>query len=368
VVLCAYFIPTDRKKIFIRVLPFFLIAAAYISFRLFFLPCSKCSVLNLFSPGRIRDFILLSQDYLGQLILPAGLRGLFFGNTLFTKLSFITLAWLSSFVILVGIIIFRKKKLLFGLLFYLIGLLPVVNLVDHIDYFGVILCEHYLYIAGIGIFLILAGTIIFLNKKHGIIAKVLGAGLFLFFCGLTLINNNYYKDPVVFYKHILSLDPGHSFVRVNLGNIYLQKNMFDQAIQEGRSTLIWEEDAWDAYLLLGNAYRGKGQLDLAVKLYKKVIELNPVGIQGYMNLGITLAQAGDVAQAQSVFEDALARFPGSIDLHRNLGVFYANTGNLKKAILIWKEGLVLDPNEASFKENIASANKLLKNKSLKWKK
>jgi tetratricopeptide (TPR) repeat protein len=314
----------------------------------------------LLSLVKIKDFIFLSQDYLGQLILPAGLRGLFFGNALFIKPVLIILAWLISIIVLAGVIIFKKKKLLFGLLFYFIGLLPVINLLDHIDYFGVILCEHYLYLAGIGVFFILANLIIFLDKKIGIIIKGLMVALFLFLLSLTIINNNYYKNDIVFYKHILSLEKNHSFVRVNLGNAYLQKNMFDQAITEAQATLRTEPEAWDAYLLLGNAYKGKGQIDQAVKFYRKTIQLNPVGIQGYLNLAITLAESKDAAGAQSVFEDALTRFPDSLDLRRNLGVLYGNTGNLKKAILIWQEGLILNPNDQSLKENIALAKKLLK--------
>lgn len=363
VLLCAFSLQIDRKKIFAYVLPFWLIAAAYIIFRLFFLPCSKCTFLNLFSLSKIKDFIFLSQNYLGQLILPAGLRSLFFGNSLLIKPVLMFLAWLITITVLAGAIIFKNKKMFFGLLFYFIGLLPVVNLIDHIDYYGVILCEHYLYFASIGIFIILANVIMFLEKRIPVIIKALVALIFFFYFFLTLINNNYYKDEAVFYQHILSLEKKHSFVRINLGNAYVHKNMFDQAIKEGQETLRLEPDAWEAYLLLGNAYKGKRQFDQAVKFYKKTIQLNPVGIQAYLNLGIMLAEIDDVVQAENVFEEALIKFPDSVDLYRNLGALYGNTGRLKKAILVWQKGLTLSPGEQSLKDSISLANELLKNGS-----
>jgi Tfp pilus assembly protein PilF len=364
-VICALFLSVDKKKIFSYVLPFLLIGAGYVIFRLFFLPCSKCTLVNLFSLVKIKAFIFLFQDYLGQLVLPTGLRSLFFSNIWLVNSVFIVLALVITIGCLVGAIWFKQKILAFGLLFYFAGLLPVLNLIDHIEYFGVILSEHYLYLPCIGIFIILASAIIFLEKKNGIILKALLAALLGFYFCLTIINNNYYKNQVVFYRHLLSLEKNHSFARVNLGNAYLQKNMFDQAINEAQATLNLEPDAWDAYLLLGNAYKGKGQIDQAVKFYRKTIQLNPVGIQGYLNLGITLAEAEDTVAAQKVLEDALIKFPDSVDLHRNLGALYGNTGNLKKAISVWQEGLVLDPNDQGLMDNIGFANELLENKPLK---
>lgn len=361
VAICAFFLQIERKKIFIYVLPFWLIVGAYIVFRLFFMPCSKCTLMNLFSLMKIKDFIFLSQDYLSQLIFPVGLRSLFFGNaTLFIKTALIFLAWLITIACLAGAIIFKKKTLVFGLLFYFVGLLPAINLIDHIDYFGVILSEHYLYLSCIGIFFILANALIFLEKRIGISVKVLVAMFFLFYMCLTILNNNYYKEQIVFYRHILSVEKNHSFVRVNLGNAYFQKNMFDQAIKEAQATLSLEPDAWDAYLLLGNAFKGKGQIEQAIKFYRKTIQFNPVGIQGYLNLGITLAEAEDLAGAESVFKDVLIRFPDSIELRWNLGALYGNTGNFKKAILVWQEGLVLDPNDKRLRDNISYANELEK--------
>ncbi|HNW39512.1 MAG TPA: tetratricopeptide repeat protein [Candidatus Omnitrophota bacterium] len=364
-VLCAFFLKIDRKKIFVYTLPFWLIAAVYIVGRMFFLPCSKCTFLNLFSVFKIKDFILLSQNYLSQLILPAGLRNLFFGQAVFIKPVLIFSAWLITLACLAGAFIFKNKPLIFGLLFYFLGLLPTLNLIDHINYYGVILCEHYLYLAAIGGFLILANLVIFLEKKSGMIAKFFIGALFLFYFFLTLVNNNYYKDPITFYRQVLSVDKDHSFVRVNLGNAYLQKYMFDQAIQEGQAVLQAEPGAWDAYLLLGHAYKGKGEFDQAVKFYRQAIQLNPVGIQGYLNLGITLAETEDAVSAEGVFKEALARFPNSVDLHRNLGVLYGNTGKLKEAIRVWQEGLLLNPADQGLKDNINDAEELLKDGNLK---
>jgi hypothetical protein len=363
--LCAFCLKIDRKKVLIYSLPFWVIAAVYFVLRSFLLPWNKFSFFNFFSLLNLKDFILVSQNFLSQLILPVGLRNLFFGQALLITPLLLAFAWLITMLSLTGAIIFKKKSLIFGLLFYFTGILPALNLSDHLGYFGTILCEHYLYLAGIGIFFILANVILFLEKKSGIIVKFSVAALFLFYLFLTLLNCGFYKDPITFYRHILSVDKNHSFVGVNLGNAYLQKNMFDQAIIEGQSVLSLEPEAWDAYLLLGNASRGKGQINQAVKFYQKAIQFNPAGIQGYLSLGIVLAEAEDVVAAESVFKDALTRFPDSVDLRRNLGALYGNTGNLKEAILVWRAGLVLNPHDQGLKDNIIYAEELLKDGYLK---
>ena len=357
--LFSLFLPIDKKRIPRLILPYLLIAGLYILFRAFFMPCSKCTFSNFVSFTKIRDFIFLSQNYLSQLILPIGLRGLFFRDTLSIKVIFLILAWLITGVSLAGAVIFKRKTFIFGLILYFLSLLPTINLIDHISYYGVILCEHYLYLASIGIFFILASLIIFLERKIGFFAKLLTVVLFLFYFSLTIINNNYYKDEITFYRHILSVNKDNRFVRINLGNAYFQEKMFNQAINQAHMFLVGEPDAWEAYLLLGNAYFAKGQIDLAIEFFQKTIKFNPVGIQGYLNLGIAFAQLDKVVQAEKVFNEALIKFPSSVKLRKNLGALYGNMGDFKKAIFIWQGALLLDPQDQSLKDNISYANKLL---------
>jgi tetratricopeptide (TPR) repeat protein len=329
------------------------------------MPCSKCAFLNTLSLKNIYGFFWLTQEYLAQLILPAGLRTLFVGNAILMGKVLLFLSFATTLYCLIKAAVFRKKVFAFGILLYFIGLIPAANLIDHIGYFGTILCEHYLYLASAGLFIIAAYLLIRLSHHLNKAAKACIAACFLFYICLTIINNTNYKDEITFYNHILNVDKEHSFVRVNLGNAYYTNKMYDKAIEQAKLTLALEPDSWDAYLLLENVFKAKGDITRAIGFYRKTIAFNPVSVEGYLALGITLAESDYNKEAETVLREALIRFPDSVDIMRNLGALYGNTGKLEEAVKIWQQALVLSPEDRILKNNIRLAKELLKKKASK---
>lgn len=360
VIICALFLSVDKKKILIYLIPYALIGLSYFVLRSRFMPCSKCNFANILSLGKISSFIWLTQEYLGQLILPAGLRTLFFRNDIFLKHVLLFLSFVITVYCLVKSLVFKKRIFMFAIILYFIGLIPTINLIDHISYFGTILCEHYVYFASIGLFIIIAYLIIQLSYRFNKLAKACVVACFSFYICLTIVNNANYKDEMTFYNHILSVDKQRSFVRVNLGNVYYSNKMYDKAIEQAKLMLAAEPGSWDAYLLLGNIFKAKGDIRKAIEFYKKTIAFNPVGVEGYLSLGITLAESDYNKEAETVLRGALIKFPDSTDIMRNLGALYANTGELEKAIKVWQQALILNPDDKIIKNNIRIAKELLK--------
>ncbi len=360
VIICALFLSIDKKKILIYLIPYALIGLSYFVLRSRFMPCSKCNFVNILSWGKISGFIWLTQEYLSQLILPAGLRILYFGNGILLRQVLLFLSFVITAYCLIKAAVFKKKIFLFAIILYFIGLIPTVNLIDHIGYFGTILSEHYVYFSSIGLFIIIAYLIIQLSYRFNKLAKACIVVCFSFYICLTIVNNTNYKDEMAFYNHILNVDKQHSFVRVNLGNAYYTNKMYDKAIEQAKFTLAAEPDSWDAYLLLGNIFKARGDIRKAIGFYKKTIAFNSVGVEGYLALGITLAESDYTKEAETVLRDALIRFPDSVDIMRNLGALYGNTGKLEEAIKIWQQALILEPDDKIIKDNIHIAKELLK--------
>lgn len=360
IILCAAFLGIDKKKAAVFLTPYILISAAYFLFRSRFLPCEKFGFFDAFSLKNISGFILLAQKYFGQLVLPIGLRPPFLLNNFILDLFFIFLSVIIFAYSLIKALVYKEKIFIFGVIFYFLCLAPVVNLVDHVAYYGSILSEHYVYLASLGMFFFISYIIVKTAKSFNKAVKAYAAALILFYMSLTVMNNTYYKNEIIFFNHILDVDKEHSFVRVNLGFSYSENRMYDLAEKQAELLLAKEPDSWDAYLLLGNIYKMKREFNKAIRYYKKAVEFNPVGVEGYLSLGVTLDEAGYIADAETVFKLGISKIPDSVELMRCLGVFYGNKGEFNKAITVWQRALDLDPDNIAIANNIEMAKKFSK--------
>lgn len=362
VIMCAALLGIDKKKAAVFLTPYILISALYLFFRSRFLPCGKFGIIDTFSLKNIFGFILLAQKYAEQLILPAGLRPLFFLDNAFSSFLFIFLSVIIFSYSLIKALIYKERIFIFAVVFYFLCLAPTINLVNHIFYFGSILSEHYVYLASIGMFISISYIIVKTAKPFNKAVKACAAVLFLFYASLTVINNTYYKNEITFFNHILDVDKKHSFVRVNLGVSYLEKGLYELAAKQAKLVLAEEPNCWSAYLLLGNVYKKKQEPDKAILYFKKAVEFNPVGVEAYLSLGATLAASGYTADAERVLTLAMSKIPDSVELMRYLGVFYKNKGEFNKAIAVWQRALDLEPDNRIIINNIEIVNKLLKHK------
>ena len=420
--LCAVYSGVDKKKIYLSLLPFFIICALYLFLRSQFMPSDKLSLMGAVSLKKAGLFFYLCHDYLKQLVLPYGLRA-----RIVPRSAILIAAMIPVFLLywlLIKMFFKRNKIIIFASFYYLIALLPLLNLSDNLPGFGPILSEPYVYIASAGFFMILAWALLQYCRRP--LAWVCAVLIILFYGSLTFINNINYKDEFTFYSYLLKVDPGNNLARINLGNIYLERKQFDLARQEANIVLTREPGAWDAWLLLGNLNKEKGELGKALEFYDralvfnprssqalnnigliyktqgrmdkakenfqkalqispesipamqnladcliaeklypealmlcdKILTLDPDSVSGRVKIGIIAASAGNFKEAELIFQEALRLAPDSIEVLKNMGVFYANSGDLDKAIFLWKEALKIKPDECQIKEDIERADSL----------
>ena len=316
--ICTLFMKIDKKKIPILLTPYLLIALLYFGLRNIFMPCDTLGLSSFFHPAEIAAFFVNAQEYFWQLVLPLGLKVKLFHISPIIRYIFI----ICSFLIFIFLFIraFKKKDkvIIFGLALYFIGLLPTLSLDENIKYFGPLLAEHYVYNACIGFSVLLAYSILRLYSVYRSTAKFALSVICIYFSALTITTNLYYKDEIVFYSYILSIDKDNVIAHLNLGNAYYEKGMYAEAMEQARLALEREPFGWYSYLLIGNIYMTKGDLIRAIEMYNKTLILNPKSYEAYNNLGLIAWRQGKIETAAMNFKRAADLNPGAAGPLHNL--------------------------------------------------
>ena len=190
----------------------------------------------------------------------------------------------------------KDKLVFFSISWFLIMLLPCLNIYPINAY----MAEHWLYLPSIGFFLIIAKGISYLyrSRKFKILAIALILGILSWHAYLTIKQNNYWSQPLVFYKRTLRYNPQSARMHHNLGLVYANMNQIKQAITE----------------------------------FNKAIELNPEYTQAYSNLGVMYNYINKTDEAIASFQKAIEIEPGFAIAHNNLALLYFKQKKYELAI------------------------------------
>lgn len=305
--------------------PFFLLLGFYGVLRLTVLDFSKIAHSGLVIPptafyARALTACKAVFMYFRFLFYPAGFQMETYLPTARSIAEGASLAAVMGVVLLAGLVYYankRDKLVFFGLAWYFMGLLPVLNLFP----MNANVAVHWLYLPSAGLFFVL--SLIFrrftgaLTAGRGaalggsvFLASVLAVGAVL--GGVTWKKNAEWRDEETLYKHVL-LYSRTPRVYVNLGNIYTRKGDFDNA----------------------------------VKYYMLAKEIAPGQTEIYVNLGYVYIAKRDYSKAEEVLRQGVAISPRHANAHFNLGVAYANMGRLQEAVLEIKKTLELNPNHTA---------------------
>jgi tetratricopeptide (TPR) repeat protein len=256
-----------------------------------------------------------------------------------------------------GILFSRwSRKIPFGLLFFLITLLPVLPLK--------IIAERYTYLPYIGIFYIIGEGLSGLLRWRFPFTKIARIFILILFTGtiaalailshqrcqvwkdsLTLwndvlkkypnsqpayhhrgtayLNMGEYERAISDYHQALRVNPGHPqtySVYHNLGAAYHNQKEFDRAISHYSQSIEKKPDYFLAYHHRGLAYIEKGEYDRAIADFNKVIEINPRFAEAYYN-------RGNAYLKQNLTDHAISDYTKAIEINPKFYLAYYNRGN-----------------------------------------
>ncbi len=103
--------------------------------------------------------------------------------------------------------------------------------------------------------------------------------------------------------------PGDVAVRVELGNLYMDAERWEEAIRWYREALALDDSLTEVVTDLGACLVSSGQPAEALAEFEKVLKADPAHRNALYNKGIALLKMGRAADAVAVWEELLNRHP-----------------------------------------------------------
>ncbi len=276
--------------------------------------------------------------YIRLLFLPVNLNAehvLALSFSLFDLRVIVSLASLILFLVFTFMAYRLSKTVAFGMTWFFITLLPLLNLLFPVTPYFV--AERYLYLPSVGFCLIAALTCkrfsnidvpqytLYLSKA---VAFIILTGILYLYSGMAINRNFDWVSDYALWSKTVKQSPGSSRAHNNLGVAYAEKGMIPEALTEFKTALKYDPHYQIAYSNLGESYRKKGMWDLAISSYEKALMINPRNTSVMNNLGNVYSTVGKFDLAIDIYNKALRINPGHAQLHINLDL-----ANRKKALL-----------------------------------
>ena len=161
--------------------------------------------------------------------------------------------------------------------------------------------------------------------------------------GVLYYNKGLYEEAVSAFMRSLELDPKMQVAQRNLEVAYFTTGYYDKRVGELRERLRVKPEDRDARWELGRAYSLIGHLPQAVAEFKELLRYHANDLGAIVQLGLAEKAGGDLEQAQMWFEKALAIEPTSSVVHFYIGEVVYNRGLNDEALSSLKRAIELNP-------------------------
>jgi len=252
-----------------------------------------------------------------------------------------------------------KHELIFGLLFYLITIVSVLQIIP----FGeAMVPERYSYIPYIGVFFIFGQFFSYIkDKKFSFNGRIKSIVYIVFviltvlYSFLTIERNKVWKNGIVLFTDVIEKYPEHEYGWWARGNSKYNMGDFNGALSDFNIAIKLKPYFPEAINNRGNIYIKIYKFESAIDDFNKAIEINPQFADAYFNRGIVYAKIGKYDSAFDDFNKAIKLNPQYADAYSNRGIVYALIGKYDRAIDDFNKLIELKPyySEAYFNRGFA---------------
>lgn len=297
--------------------------------------------------------------YLGKTLWPVNLAFIYPRWTVSTAQL-----WQFIFPVAAAALVFAVWKLrtrtrgpLAAILFFGGSLVPVMGFFNLYAFRYSYVADHWQYLPCIGlIVLVCAGLALGVRRLAWPTWMAQGLGVLLVgtLAVLSARETPMYHDKITFYRELIARNPGCWMAYSNLGNVYLEANESDAAIEAFKETLKFRPNFADVRSNLGAAYSQAGRFEEAVAYYESALKLKPDLAEARNNLGSALVRLGRWDEAIAQYRQALRLNPTYEEAHNNLGYALAQTGHPDEAIAEYRRALQLKPDYVDARNNLGN--------------
>jgi Tfp pilus assembly protein PilF len=125
-----------------------------------------------------------------------------------------------------------------------------------------------------------------------------------------------------------------------------------KATEEYLASLTARPDQWDSHYNLGNYYLNRGEYRQALASYDTALKLEPQAVLAMVNASIAYARLGENDKAQKSLQQALKVAPGSGAANFNMGLLNAEQNQPKEAERYLRAAFKADPQMAAAAYNL----------------
>lgn len=221
----------------------------------------------------------------------------------------------------------RRPYLLWGWLWYLVMLLPVIGI---IQVGGQAMADRYSYLPLIGVFvsLVFGGAELVERVRLPGWASCAAAGLLLSVLAVVAHQQaGYWRDSVTLHERSLAVTERNWKAWQGLADAKIEAGSFDDAITAGEQATGILPTFPEGWQTMGIAYASKGDYGKAVACFKRALELRPDYFNAVSNLGSVAGNLGDFRQAADYFRQALRIKPGDPETMYYLGMSLFRAGD-----------------------------------------
>ena len=263
-------------------------------------------------------------------------------------------------VFMAAVIVYGRhsRKVIFGSLFFLITLLPVLQLVPIGQAMA---ADRYTYIPSIGLFYLTGEAFVWLYRKKGSYERVVktvlpiaGISMVILLSFLTWNRCQVWKDGITLWSDVLKNYPDEPVAYSNRGLALYKKGTYHQALTDFSQALKISPRFVDARNNRGIVYKQLKDYKRALADYTESLQINPRYVKAYSNRGLVYHHMREYEKALVDFNQALAIDPQFAIAYYNRGNTYTSIGEDDKAIADYREALKIDPNYAEACNNRAN--------------
>lgn len=234
----------------------------------------------------------------------------------------------------------RFKMVSFGLLLFLLGLMPTSSFVPLQDN----LAERRMYLPLAGLVIALLGTAGTL-RIHDKVRNAAFTVLLLAAAWATHGRSRLWSDDLLMWQDVIALDPGNARAHSWLGGALAMRNDCGGAAREYKRAVDLEGMTLANGTNLGTAYECSRQPELALNTWRQLVRLHP-NANAYNRIGYLEAVRNNIQPSLEAFEEALRLDPNNATAYAYRGTANAALRRTAAAKDDFRRALKLEPGNA----------------------
>ncbi len=272
-------------------------------------------------------------------------------------------AWIILVVLMGGIgwLARGRRWIIFTAAWFILALLPVLNVVPLINEYSLILtAEHFLYVPLLGATLAIAFILERLSSVNVFIRNSLRILIITACILLAWHQNNFWRSEITLFKRMAQYEPRFARGHALLGKSYYFNKQYDQALASYEHARWIMEDYLEKakgtqaqgfyqgflkgiYFDMAQCFMAQNQIEQATAFYGQALQLDPNDAVLETNYATTLMASGEYDHAMAHLEHALGINPNHLNALNNLAVCLSLKGRHTEAQALWQKALHINP-------------------------